>query len=192
LKRSPLALDKGLSPPGSADRAKWFGTSPRGSFPRPLSGNRFHRLDAREGATARPVPKTYPQESRGQLSAIPNVLYSSEFPCSTPRPPARVPPSYGGALRGSGRSRFAGSFADLRPPDSPVLLDLEGLGSHQKAPICRYLSPLPDSNRGPPPYHGGSQASHAYTRDHSRHSFSCKSARTRPYGCVTRRRACRF
>jgi hypothetical protein len=35
------------------------------------------------------------------------------------------------------------------------LLDEEGLGNTQKWPICRYLSPLPDSNRGPPPYHGG-------------------------------------
>jgi hypothetical protein len=25
----------------------------------------------------------------------------------------------------------------------------------KKMPFCRYLSPLPDSNRGPPPYHGG-------------------------------------
>jgi hypothetical protein len=37
-------------------------------------------------------------------------------------------------------------------------------------------SPLTDSNRRPPPYHGGFGASRAYTRDHSRHSFSCKSA----------------
>jgi hypothetical protein len=35
------------------------------------------------------------------------------------------------------------------------LLDEEGLGNTPKRPICRYLSPLPDSNRGPPPYHGG-------------------------------------
>jgi hypothetical protein len=35
------------------------------------------------------------------------------------------------------------------------LLDEEGLDNTQKWPICRYLSPLPDSNRGPPPYHGG-------------------------------------
>jgi hypothetical protein len=35
------------------------------------------------------------------------------------------------------------------------LLNEEGLGNTQKWPICRYLSPLPDSNRGPPPYHGG-------------------------------------
>src|SRR5262245_15099192 len=36
------------------------------------------------------------------------------------------------------------------------LLDQEGLAYLQKPPFCRYLSPLPDSNRGPPPYHGRS------------------------------------
>jgi hypothetical protein len=40
-------------------------------------------------------------------------------------------------------------------------------------------SPLTDSNRRPPPYHGGFGASHAYTRDHLRHSSSCKSIRGR-------------
>ena len=120
------------------------------------------------GPTARPVPKTYPHESRGQLSAIQNVLSSSEFPCSTPRPPARVPPSYGGALRGSGRSRFAGSFADLRPPDSPAL-DLEGLGFIKKRWFVRYLSPLPDSNRGPPPYHSASKRNARARAGHGDH-----------------------
>src|SRR5205823_5497981 len=40
-------------------------------------------------------------------------------------------------------------------------------------------SPLTDSNRRPPPYHGGSGASCADIRDHLRHSSSCKSARLR-------------
>jgi hypothetical protein len=55
-----------------------------------------------------------------------------------------------------------------------------------------YRSPLTDSNRRPPPYHGGFGASRAYTRDHSRHSFSCKLACSRPARCVAMRRACRF
>jgi hypothetical protein len=46
------------------------------------------------------------------------------------------------------RPSLAGS---IREP----LLDQEGLGSYQKELFCRYLSPLPESNRGPPPYHGG-------------------------------------
>ena len=51
-----------------------------------------------------------------------------------------------------------------------------GALSQQKTPHLReILSPLTDSNRRPPPYHGGFGASHAYTRDHARHSFSCKS-----------------
>jgi hypothetical protein len=53
-------------------------------------------------------------------------------------------------------------------------------------------SPLTDSNRRPPPYHGSLGASRTGTRDHSRHSFSCKSGRLRSQGCVARRRACRF
>jgi hypothetical protein len=49
-------------------------------------------------------------------------------------------------------SRFWPSLTgSIREP----LLNEEGLGNTQKWPICRYLSPLPDSNRGPPPYHGG-------------------------------------
>jgi hypothetical protein len=38
-------------------------------------------------------------------------------------------------------------------PDLPPLIELKGLRYPQKLPICRYLSPLPDSNRRPPPYH---------------------------------------
>ena len=37
-----------------------------------------------------------------------------------------------------------------------------------------------------------SQAARAYTRDLARPSFGCKSDRVRPWGCVARRRACRF
>jgi hypothetical protein len=40
-------------------------------------------------------------------------------------------------------------------PDLPRLIELKGLRYPQKLPICRYLSPLPDSNRRPPPYHPG-------------------------------------
>jgi hypothetical protein len=43
-------------------------------------------------------------------------------------------------------------------PTCEPFLDQEGLANHQKRPICRYLSPLPDSNGGPPPYHGTSLA----------------------------------
>jgi hypothetical protein len=45
----------------------------------------------------------------------------------------------------------------------------------EKPRFARLLqSPLADSNRRPPPYHGSLGASRAYTRDHPRHSFSCK------------------
>ena len=40
-----------------------------------------------------------------------------------------------------------------------------------------------------PPYHGGFGASHAYTRDHLRHRFSCKSNLLGRLRCVARRRA---
>jgi hypothetical protein len=33
------------------------------------------------------------------------------------------------------------------------LLGRERLDIPRNMPFCRYLSPLPDSNRGPPPYH---------------------------------------
>jgi hypothetical protein len=39
-----------------------------------------------------------------------------------------------------------------------------------------YANPLTDSNRRPPPYHGGLGASRAYMRGHSRARLSCKLA----------------
>jgi hypothetical protein len=60
----------------------------------------------------------------------------------------------------------SGQEADLQGVFGPLVdatrepfLDQEGLGNHQNRPICRYLSPLPDSNRGPPPYHALQTAS---------------------------------
>lgn len=71
-----------------------------------------------------------------------------------------------------------------------ALLTQEGLGSRQKWPICRYLSPLPDSNRGPPPYHGGSGAVLAGTSGHARSRFSCKSSLLLVSIVTARARAC--
>lgn len=53
-------------------------------------------------------------------------------------------------------------------------------------------SPLTDSNRRPPPYHGGFGASRAYTGDHARHTYSSNSHGSDRRRCVARRRACRF
>jgi integrase len=74
------------------------------------------------------------------------------------------------------------SQAQTRPPSTPWTL--RGRCNHQPSPSRKTESSpeqeetgssLTDSNRRPPPYHGGSGASRAYTRDHSRHVFSCKS-----------------
>ena len=51
-------------------------------------------------------------------------------------------------------------------------------------------SPLTDSNRRPPPYHGGSQAVLAGTAGHSRSRFSCKSRRRGVSPVLARARAC--
>jgi hypothetical protein len=53
-------------------------------------------------------------------------------------------------------------------------------------------SPLPDSNRRPPPYHGSPSASRAYTRDQAGRISSCKRGCSRFARCVVRCRACRF
>jgi hypothetical protein len=60
--------------------------------------------------TAPPVPKTCPQDSRAQGSAISNALFSSGFRYSRPRPPRGAPPYDGGALSDRTSSRFAGIF----------------------------------------------------------------------------------
>jgi hypothetical protein len=57
------------------------------------------------------------------------------------------------------------------------LLDEEGLRSLQKGPFCRYLSPLPDSNRGPPPYHGGFELCRRVGGEALTDSFSLDSGR---------------
>jgi hypothetical protein len=60
----------------------------------------------------------------------------------------------------------------------------------EKTPFAGLLeSPLTDSNRRPPPYHGSLDASRAYTCDHTRRGLSCKSGRSEGWGCVARRRA---
>jgi hypothetical protein len=60
---------------------------------------------------------------------VAEFLFCSGFRGGRSRRPRRGPPFQGGAL-----------CAQVR---------------QQKPPFCRSLSPLPDSNRGPPPYHGG-------------------------------------
>jgi hypothetical protein len=51
-------------------------------------------------------------------------------------------------------------------------------------------SPLTDSNRRPPPYHGGSGAALAGTAGHSRSRFSCKSGLHGVSAVPARARAC--
>jgi hypothetical protein len=102
----------------------------------------------------RPVPKTRGQTPRDLVCCL-----FQRLSVITPCPSGGVPLFDGGALRGSDKSATcrqfsmsAGSTCDLtREP----LLDREGLDISQNMAFCRYLSPLPDSNRGPPPYHGG-------------------------------------
>jgi hypothetical protein len=62
--------------------------------------------------------------------------------------------------------------------------------------ICPFAGPFfkPSDRLEPstPPCHGGFGASRAYTRDHARHGFSCKSGRLSGERCVARRRPCLF
>src|SRR5262249_31368423 len=51
---------------------------------------------------------------------------------------------------------------------------------------------VPPGKHRTPPYHSGSRASRAHTRDHLRHSFSCNSICPRDWACVAKRRACCF
>src|SRR6266545_1356692 len=68
---------------------------------------------------------------------------------------------------------------DRRPDnDSPLVFASESASraaTETALEQTKTRSPLTDSNRRPSPYHGGFGASRADTRDHSRHTFSCKS-----------------
>ena len=59
-------------------------------------------------------------------------------------------------------------------------------------PICRTFVQALRRTRSvdPPPYHGGFGASRAYTRDHSRRTFSCNRPVRWTGDCVARRPAC--
>src|SRR5439155_23368421 len=64
---------------------------------------------------------------------------------------------------------------------------------NEKGPTCgAFAKPSDGLEPSTPPYHGGFGASRACTRDHSRHTLSCKSRRSKDRRCVARRRACRF
>jgi hypothetical protein len=79
------------------------------------------------------------------------------------------------------------------PVSYPRRIDIAPLQATQHAHLQGFCaSPLTDSNRRPPPYHGGFRASHAYTRVHSRRGFAWKSVHSERSGYVARRRACRF
>ena len=65
------------------------------------------------------------------------------------------------------------------------------LNTYKKARFPRLLqSPLTDSNRRPPPYHGGLGEVPACTRGHSRARLACKSDVSRVTGVPARDRAC--
>jgi hypothetical protein len=90
--------------------------------------------------------------------ATPISSFSSDFRASRSRHSSRPSVSRRCPVeRPSGC--FAGSLRGSSRLDPRALLDREGLANRRKWPICRSLSPLPDSNRGPPPYHGISAAS---------------------------------
>jgi hypothetical protein len=84
--------------------------------------------------------------------ATPISSFSSDFRASRSRHSSRPSVSRRCPVeRPSGC--FAGSLRGSSRLDPRALLDREGLANRRKWPICRSLSPLPDSNRGPPPYH---------------------------------------
>ncbi len=128
-------------------------------------------------APPKPVPKVgRPRQRAAECPPLqrPSMLPAAG-PASRPLPIKEV----------LDESRFAGIFWLLADSDPRALLDLEGLANHQKPSFCRYLSPLPDSNRGPPPYHGSSEAVTAYTPGHLRSRSSCKPVSyPRPVVCL--------
>jgi hypothetical protein len=97
----------------------------------------------------RPVPKIC-----GPRQAIPNAFCSRDFGAPGQCSPWSPSVSRRCSVR-SEKTVMCGQSLGLWPIHTRRLLVQEGLGNHRKGPFCRYLSPLPDSNRRPPPYHGG-------------------------------------
>jgi hypothetical protein len=104
----------------------------------------------------KPVPKIVCLGSAIRISSFPATFGApGTATASSPSVSRRCPVESVEAAVSREFSRVWPSLAgSIREP----LLDEEGLDNTHKWPICRYLSPLPDSNRGPPPDHGTSHA----------------------------------
>jgi hypothetical protein len=117
------------------------------------------RLAGTDGAAAPVLPKTSPQVSAHVTAATSNFPPFQRI-CIVPGAAASWTPSVSGRCSVAWAKRpicreFSELLTDSTRESCESLRNQEGLGNHQKRPFCRYLSPLPDSNRGPPPYHGG-------------------------------------
>ena len=102
-----------------------------------------------------PVPKTCPHHqglTTGLATKTPYAALLEDQPLSSTAESL----CFTEVLR---RTRSGCDFQRLSCSDRLVLaeplLPREVLRTSRNRPFCRYLSPLPDSNRGPPPYHGG-------------------------------------
>jgi hypothetical protein len=108
-------------------------------------------MGARTGSN--PSPEPVPKSNAGQLPLPGPSLFAGVLDFSRCRDDRQPPPFHGGAPSSRARRRFAGSRGSRSCLAPAPLLDQEGLDDSQKWRICRYLSPLRDSNPGPPPYH---------------------------------------
>jgi hypothetical protein len=102
------------------------------------------------------APQNLSPRSDARDSATPNDLFCSDFRCSRPRPPRRAPPYQGGARRSRSEADLQGVLVHLADSTRQPSLTKRDSVITKKGRFCRYLSSLPDPNRGPPPYYGGS------------------------------------
>jgi hypothetical protein len=164
-RRPPMrAASPFTSTPGSGARDSTpLRVSPRARVHRrtdkgPLcSAARARECPARGGdrAVALVLPKTCPQACAHHSGDTRFHSFAGSFDC-----PGRghlvEPLRFREVLD---RTRSEGALQGLptrgRPFPGRALLSSEVRRNPQNGLFCRYLSPLPDSNRRPPPYHGG-------------------------------------
>jgi hypothetical protein len=104
--------------------------------------------------------RAWPPRCTSSSSRRPPMRAASPFTSTPGRGARKGRPRVGSPCKAPSdrvRSMYTRARGDPKRRRVPgrALLSSEVRRNPQNGLFCRYLSPLPDSNRGPPPYHGG-------------------------------------
>jgi hypothetical protein len=188
LKNSPLpgepvahpAYDRSAGLPERPSSSKYFTRS--STYDEPRTGGEFRLKSHAADDLARLLPPRRSIHPRPTLGGGPNAgltrtgltTKAELLPVNSTLRRGFLEPAIPASPRRGSRRRVDG----VRPGATsvrPSRRNWQRSRERHRGFAAALQSPLTDSNRRPPPYHGGFGASRAYTRDHARHGFACKS-----------------